>query len=66
VSPIKPTRKHPHFAGRKSQPISADYDALLIATAHDEYRTTDFSGFDISVVDTRNCIRARPVNLVQA
>jgi UDP-N-acetyl-D-glucosamine dehydrogenase len=60
VPVIRPTREHSHFAGRVSQPISSDYDVILIATAHDEYRTIDFSGFPIPVVDSRNCVQARP------
>jgi UDP-N-acetyl-D-glucosamine dehydrogenase len=63
---IRPTREHPHFAGRKSQPITANYDLILLATAHDEYRSFDFSGFTMPIVDTRNCIGRRPVSYFQA
>jgi len=63
VPVIKHTREHPQFAGRKSQPISERYyDAILIATAHDEYQTYDFSAIQVPVVDTRNCVRRRPRN----
>jgi UDP-N-acetyl-D-glucosamine dehydrogenase len=60
VPVICPTREHPHLAGRKSQPVSRNYDLLLIATAHDEYRAMDFTLYPMPVVDTRNCIRAKP------
>lgn len=60
VPVIRPTREHARFAGRKSQPISDGYDVMLIATAHDEYRSLDFSGFKIPVVDTRNCVQRKP------
>ena len=60
VPVIRPTREHSHFAGRKSQPVSDDYDIVLIATAHDEYRSLDFSSFRIPVVDTRNCVQRKP------
>jgi UDP-N-acetyl-D-glucosamine dehydrogenase len=60
VPVIRMTREHPKFAGRKSKPISGDYDLLLISTAHEEYRNQDFSRFAIPVVDTRNCITRRP------
>lgn len=62
VPVIRPTREHAHFAGRRSQPISDGYDALLIATAHDEYRKYDFSVIPVPLVDTRNCARVRPQN----
>lgn len=57
---IRPTREHGHYAGRKSQPVSADYDLILIATAHEAFRGLDFSGYAIPVVDTRNCVQKRP------
>jgi UDP-N-acetyl-D-glucosamine dehydrogenase len=60
VPVIRPSREHAHFAGRKSQPISGNYDLILIATAHDDYRTVDFSTFTIPVVDSRNCVERRP------
>lgn len=60
VPVIRPTREHPHFAGRKSQSLSAEYDLILIATRHDEYREIDFKGIDIPVVDTRNSLAILP------
>lgn len=67
VPVIRPTREHAQFTGRKSQPITAaGYDLVLIATAHDGYRTFDFSTFEIPVVDTRNCTSRRPQCYYQA
>jgi UDP-N-acetyl-D-glucosamine dehydrogenase len=60
VPVIRPTREHPHFAGRKSQPIKGDRDLLLIATAHDEYRREDFTDLSCPLVDTRCCVNRRP------
>ena len=60
VPVIRLTREHARFTGRKSQPLTADYDVILIVTAHDEYRRFDFSAFPIAVVDTRNCVAKRP------
>jgi UDP-N-acetyl-D-glucosamine dehydrogenase len=57
---IRPSREHAHLAGRASVPITNDYDLILIATAHEEYQRWDFSDCPIPVVDTRNCVRARP------
>jgi len=53
---IRLTREHARYAGRDSDPISGDFDLLLIATAHDEYRKLDLLSFGIPVVDTRNLI----------
>lgn len=66
VPVVRPTRMHARFSGRKSQPIGAGFDLLLISTAHDEYRKFDFSKFEIPIVDTRNCLLARPKYYYQA
>ncbi len=57
VPVIRPTREWSHYAGRTSVPITPDYDLLLIATAHDEYRTIDFDALPMPIVDTRNIVR---------
>lgn len=57
VPVIRPSREHAHLAGRESRPITDPCDAILIATAHDEYRATDFSQFDVPIIDTRNVAR---------
>lgn len=66
VPVIKPTREHPHLAGRRSQPITDDYDAILIATAHECYREMNMTGYKNPVIDTRNCILKRPPIYYQA
>ncbi len=66
VSRIKQTRHHAALAGRESVPISKDYDAVVICTAHDEYREFDFSDFDIPIIDTRNCVSHRNRKYYQA
>ena len=66
VPSVGPTRKHGHFAGKKSVPIKDGYDALLIATGHDEYRAFDFASFRCPVIDTRNCITHRPAKYYRA
>lgn len=63
---IRPTREHAHYAGRRSQTISSEYDLILLATAHREYAAMDFSQLVIPIVDTRNCILKRPQNYYQA
>jgi UDP-N-acetyl-D-glucosamine dehydrogenase len=51
---IRPSREFAKYAGRKSVPITAGYDVILISTAHDEYKGIDFSSFKSQVVDTRH------------
>ena len=64
---IRATREHSQFAERHSVVLqSAGYDLVLLATAHDEYRNFDFSGFDLPIVDTRNCIQKRPAHYLRA
>ena len=63
---IKTTREHPRLANRSASELSDQYDLILIATDHDEYRTHDFSSYKCPIVDTRNCISKRPVNYVKA
>ncbi len=59
VPVIPMTREHAIYAGRKSVPaITADYDLIVIATGHDEYKSFDFSDFPIPLVDTRNAVAA--------
>lgn len=66
VPVIKPTREYPHFAGRESVDISDDYDCLLLATHHDEYKSFDFSEFQCPLVDTRNCVTRPPESYFKA
>ena len=66
VPEIRMTREHPEFAGRKSVPITDDYDCVLLATHHDEYKMFDFSGFKTPLVDTRNCISKRSIKYSKA
>ena len=55
--PIIPrTREHAQYAGRRSVSITGDYDLMLIATAHDEYKKHDLLSLGIPLVDTRNVV----------
>ena len=56
---IKHTRRHDALAGRQSVAVTEAHDAVVICTAHDEYKVMDFSTFTIPVVDTRNCVSKR-------
>ena len=63
---IRQTREHSRYVGRTSQPISGAYDLILIATAHDEYRSYAFDKLHIPVVDTRHCVQALPIHYYNA
>ena len=66
VPVIRPNREFPQYAGRTSKNISLNYDLILLATHHQEYRDFDFSGYQIPIVDTRNWIIPRPEKYYQA
>jgi UDP-N-acetyl-D-glucosamine dehydrogenase len=53
---VRPSREYAKFAGRKSVAVTKKYDALLIATAHDEYKNMDFLSLGIPIVDTRRAV----------
>lgn len=54
IPEIGSTREFAHMTGRKSVPLSDDYDAVVVATAHDCYRDLDLTSLRCLVVDTRN------------
>jgi UDP-N-acetyl-D-glucosamine dehydrogenase len=66
VPVIKVTREHPELAGRRSVAIAPDYDLLLLCTHHRDYLDFDFSAYPVPFVDTRSCIRRRPVKYWKA
>ena len=53
---IRPSREYSKYAGRKSVPITNDYDAIVVSTAHDEYRDVDFKKLGLPVIDTRHLL----------
>ncbi len=57
---IRKGRASFHVKSRSSQPITSDYDAFVICTAHKEYRDLDFSEWDVPLIDSRNCARMKP------
>ncbi len=58
---IRKTREHSQYAGKYSESITADYDLLLIATAHKEYSELDLTGLGVPIVDTRNLIKEKNI-----
>jgi UDP-N-acetyl-D-glucosamine dehydrogenase len=56
---IRKSREYARYAGRKSTKINGNFDCILIATAHDEYRDIDFKSFGIPIVDTRSVVKGK-------
>ncbi len=63
---IKPGRSHHQVAGRASQDITADFDVLVLCTAHEVYREFDFASLGIPLVDCRNFATLRPTSFYSA
>jgi len=53
---ITQTREHAKYTGKRSVPVSGNYDLILISTAHSEYTSVDFAKYNIPIVDTRNVV----------
>jgi len=67
VPVIPKTREHAEYAGRKSvASVTPNHDLIVLSTGHEVYREMDFSGYQIPVVDTRNCLRRRPAKYYKA
>ena len=64
VPVIKYTREFSKYAGRKSVPVSGDYDLFLVATLHEEYKKKDLKSFNIPIVDTRNLMTGHNDRLI--
>jgi UDP-N-acetyl-D-glucosamine dehydrogenase len=60
VPVVRPGRTHGAFAGIPSVPVSDDFDAIVVCTDHDPYRTHDFAGYRAALIDTRNAVTKRP------
>jgi UDP-N-acetyl-D-glucosamine dehydrogenase len=56
IPTIRPSREYAQYSGRKSVPITSEYDLVVVATAHDEYRTFDFASLRVPILDTRNIV----------
>ena len=65
VPEIRPSRAHSDLAGRQSVEITDDYDCILLATDHEEYKKHDFSAYGNPIIDTRNCVSSPPKNIIE-
>ncbi|EFI33772.1 nucleotide sugar dehydrogenase [Desulfonatronospira thiodismutans ASO3-1] len=53
VPVIKPSREYAHYAGRRSEQVSGEYDLVILCTAHKEYQNLDPADLGVPVLDTR-------------
>ena len=60
VPVIRPTREHPHWAGKKSVTWTRDsirgFDAVLIATNHKDVNYAELADWAPCIIDTRNAM----------
>lgn len=56
IPEIGMTREYGFLAGRKSAPLSSNYDCFLIATKHSCFSPDEILSFAVPVVDTRNLL----------
>ena len=65
VPMIKPTREHPHFAGKKSvawdQTTIQNFDLVLIATNHSCVNYQELGDWAQCIIDTRNAMASAKV-----
>jgi UDP-N-acetyl-D-glucosamine dehydrogenase len=66
IPTIRPSREYSKYAGRTSVPITGDYDLVLIATSHDEYKKFDFASLHTPILDTRNIVPKGVGNVYKA
>lgn len=66
IPEIRMTRQHSKLLGRKSVAVSANYDVIVLATAHSAFKNIDFTGLGVPVVDTRNCVAKKPARYYKA
>ncbi len=54
VSELHETREFPELTGKKSTPLSSEYDCFLLATAHSIFSADEFLSYNVPIIDTRN------------
>ena len=66
ISVTNPTSIGHTKNAQASRKISADYDVLVLCTAHKEYLTFDFRKLGVPLVDCRGCITNKPTRYYAA
>jgi len=50
---IRPSRQFARYAGRRSVPVSGDFDLVILCTAHSAYKEIDPAALGAPILDTR-------------
>ncbi len=66
VPVVRPSREYGHYAGRRSQQVSGNFDLIILCTAHKEYQELDPSGLGTPVLDTRGFFADLPGRVYRA
>ncbi len=67
VPEIRPSRKYPGFAGRRSKQVANDgYDLYILCTAHSHYQEIEPEGLGAPVLDTRGFFANNPGKVYRA
>ncbi|MFP4398089.1 MAG: nucleotide sugar dehydrogenase [Desulfonatronovibrio sp.] len=66
VPEIRPSREYSQYAGRKSSPVSGDYDLIILCTAHNEYKDIEPGRLKSPVLDTRGLWPEMPGKVYKA
>ncbi len=66
VPVVRPSREYGHYAGRRSQQVSGNFDLIILCTAHKEYQELDPSGLGPPVLDTRGFFADLPGRVYRA
>jgi UDP-N-acetyl-D-glucosamine dehydrogenase len=66
IPEIRAGRSHHAVQGRRSVPITANHDVLVLCTNHREYSEFDFAGLGVALVDCRNAARHPPARYYKA
>jgi len=53
IQQIRPSRQFARYAGRRSVPVSGDFDLVILCTAHSAYKEIDPAALGAPILDTR-------------
>jgi UDP-N-acetyl-D-glucosamine dehydrogenase len=63
---IRPSRRHHALTGRRSVPLSENYDLMILVTPHAVFSELNLAHWKIPVIDTRNALRVKPAKYYRA
>ncbi|HDQ39478.1 MAG TPA: nucleotide sugar dehydrogenase [Desulfonatronum sp.] len=66
VPEIRPSREYACYAGRRSSPVSDDYDLIILCTGHAQYKDINLSALNAPLLDTRGFFPDSPGRIYRA